>query len=195
MIVGKKTVLSAIEKEHLPQLLEWRNNPDFRQYYREYRELNLENQTEWWLKNNNDKTWAYFVIKPIENNIICDKIIGIAGLTYIDFINRNAEFAITIGDCDYKNLGYGTDALYTLIKYGFDNLNLHKIYSEVYSNNPCLNLYIKMGFKQEGILRDTYYHGGRYYDSYMLGMMKNELKDYFYDSVEEDKLKGLPNVL
>ena len=41
MIRGKKVALRAVEKEDLPYLMEWRNRPEYRQYFREYRELNL----------------------------------------------------------------------------------------------------------------------------------------------------------
>ena len=44
MLSGKHVGLRAIELADLPQLLEWRNKPEFRQYFREYRELNTEQQ-------------------------------------------------------------------------------------------------------------------------------------------------------
>ena len=42
MIIGKKVILEVPEKKHLTKMLEWRNNPEFRQYYREYRVLTYE---------------------------------------------------------------------------------------------------------------------------------------------------------
>ena len=47
VIKGKKVALRAIEKEDLPLLMEWRNNPEYRQYFREYRELNSVSQERW----------------------------------------------------------------------------------------------------------------------------------------------------
>ena len=44
MIKGQHTALRAIEREDLPSLLSWRNDPDLRKYFREYRELNFQQQ-------------------------------------------------------------------------------------------------------------------------------------------------------
>ena len=41
MLKGRHVSLFAVEKEDLQQLRDWRNNPDFRKHFREYRELNL----------------------------------------------------------------------------------------------------------------------------------------------------------
>ena len=48
MIIGKKVILEIPEEKHLSKMLEWRNDPEFRQYYREYRVLSYENQLKWW---------------------------------------------------------------------------------------------------------------------------------------------------
>jgi RimJ/RimL family protein N-acetyltransferase len=74
-----------------------------------------------------------------------------------------------IGQC-----GYGSDALRTLIKYGFNDLNLNKIWCEVYKNNEALDVYKHIGFKYEGTLRDNYYNEGQYWDSDILSMLKKE---------------------
>jgi len=55
MIKGQHTALRAIEREDLLHLLSWRNEPDLRKYFREYRELNYQQQMNWFeSKVNND---------------------------------------------------------------------------------------------------------------------------------------------
>ena len=69
MIIGKKVILEVPEKKHLTKMLEWRNNPEFRQYYREYRVLTYEHHLKWWEdKVLNDDTWQYFVFRPKGEN-------------------------------------------------------------------------------------------------------------------------------
>ena len=173
MIKGEKVILSQVEEFHLSLLLNWRNNPDFRKYYREYRLLTMTHQKRWWRnKILNDDSWQYFVIKPIDK----DKVIGVTGLTYIHPIYRSAEFAITIGDLSYSGQGYGSDALRTLIKYGFNEINLNRIWCEVFSNNAALEIYKHIGFKAEGIMRETYFYDGKYWDSHILSMLRSEWK-------------------
>ena len=51
MIEGEKIILDRVEEKHLPQLLEWRNDPENRKFYREYRVLTIEDKKKWY----NDK--------------------------------------------------------------------------------------------------------------------------------------------
>ena len=44
MLKGEKVSLFAVEKEDLEHLRNWRNNPDFRKHFREYRELKCGNK-------------------------------------------------------------------------------------------------------------------------------------------------------
>jgi RimJ/RimL family protein N-acetyltransferase len=177
MISGRLITLSKPTIEDMPTLLEWRNNPDHRKYYREYRETNLEDQLSWYENiMMKDMTWIHFVIKPLND---LNKIIGVAFLNHIHPIYRTGEFGITIADSEYRGKGYGKDALITLIGYGFDQLNLNRIWCEVYSNNNSIHLYRNIGFKDEGLLRQHVFKDGKYLDSYMLGMLKNEYNEKY----------------
>jgi RimJ/RimL family protein N-acetyltransferase len=139
----------------------------------------LEDKYKWWNdKILNDDSWQFFVVKPLDK----DMIIGSIGLTYIHPIYKSAEFSITIGHKDYRGGGYGSDALRTIIKYGFEQLNLNRIWCEVYSNNDAIDIYRHIGFKDEGILRQTVFKNSEYLDSYVLGMLKSdyvEIKENF----------------
>jgi len=177
MITGKLVTLSKPKREDMQILLDWRNNPENRKYFREYKESNLEDQLIWYEKSvMNDPSWHHFVVKPIDNQ---DKIIGVVLLNHIHPIYRTGEFGITLGDEAYRGKGYGKDMLLTLIKYGFDQLNLNRIWCEVYSNNDSIHMYRKIGFKDEGVLRQHVYKDGQYLDSYMLGMLKSEYDEMY----------------
>ena len=171
MIEGKKTYLRGVIKElDLELFRNYRNNPELRRYFREHREITPDMQEEWWESVRKDPNQYNFTIlsKPgIE-------IIGHCGLYYIDWIARKAEFGIYIGRESHRSCGRGSDALRTLIKYGFETLNLNKISCEVYSNNQSLHLYRRLGFKDEGVLRENYYDEGKYWDSHILSILRVE---------------------
>lgn len=94
MLKGEYVGLRSVEKNDLPILLEWRNQPEYRQFFREYRELNLENQNRWFdIKVMEDSSTIMFTIIDLQNG----EILGACGLCYIDWINRNADFSIYIG--------------------------------------------------------------------------------------------------
>ena len=171
MIRGKKIYLSSVEESSIEQLRQWRNMPELRQYFREYREISSTKQKKWFLDRViNDPNQVDFEIHDKES----EKLIGHCGLYYINWINRAAEFTVYIGDKDYRNGGYGSDTLRILFRYGFDVLNLNKIWCEVYSNNKAIDIYRHLGFKDEGCLRQNYYHDGKYWDSYLLGLLREE---------------------
>tara|TARA_R100000664_G_C2681400_1_gene89251 strand:- start:40 stop:588 length:549 start_codon:yes stop_codon:yes gene_type:complete len=173
MILGENIILSAVEEKHLLKLMEWRNNPEFRKYYREYRVIGYEHQKNWWKsKILNDDTWQYFVVKHKDSP---ENIIGWVGLTYINWVYRTGEFSITLGDESYRGKGLGKDMLRTILRYGFEDLNLNRIWCEVYDNNKALDLYKKIGFEQEGVLRETVFKNNKYLNSHVLSMLK---KDY-----------------
>ena len=176
MIIGKKITLKKVERENLEQLREWRNNPELRKYFREYKLINKENQIKWFEKVVlNDSTSYNFEIRTIEQNLL----IGHCGLHYINWVMRTGEFGIYIGNDDYRSGGYGSDALRTLIKYGFEDLNLNRIWCEVYDNNAALEIYKHIGFIYEGKMRENYYNEGKYWDSHILGMLKKEYNEKY----------------
>jgi len=171
MLRGKKIHLTSVERESLEQMRNWRNQPEMRKYFREYREISKDMQENWYTKRvQSDREQVNFEIH--ENNT--GALIGHCGLYYIDWLHRHAEFGIYVGDKTYRSGGYGSDALRTLIKYGFNDLNLNKIWCEVYTNNDALEVYKHLGFQHEGVLRQHYYNEGKYWDSTMLSMLKSE---------------------
>lgn len=171
MLKGRKIYLSSVEEESIEKLRLWRNQPELRKFFREFREINKEMQSRWFVnKVIEDPNQVNFEIHDLES----EKLIGHCGLYYINWIHRHAEFGIYIGDQDYRSGGYGSDALRTLISYGFDDLNLNKIWCEVYTNNDALVVYEHLGFKKEGVLRQHYYNEGKYWDSTMLSLLKSE---------------------
>ena len=46
---------------------------------------------------------------------------------------------------DFRGKGIGSDALRTLMKYGYEEINLNKIWCEVFSNNDAIDIYRKIG--------------------------------------------------
>ena len=171
MIKGKKIFLKSVEESNIERLRHWRNRPELRKYFREYRELSKDMQLKWFQNRaNNDTHQVNFQIHDLETR----KLIGHCGLYYIDWISRHGEFGIYIGDDEFRSGGYGSDALRTLIGYGFNDLNLHRIWCEVYDNNDALKVYEHVGFKNEGCFRQNYWSEGKYWDSHLLGMLKEE---------------------
>lgn len=172
MLKGQHTLLRAIEPRDLEPLRQWRNKPDFRRYFREYREISAEMQ-EAWYRNSvlNDPRTRMFAIDDANG-----KLLGACGLCYIDGINRNADFSIYLGADDlYIDDVFAPDAGRTLLRYGFEELNLHRIWAEIYDfDAPKQRLLPGLGFRQEGRHRQTHWSEGRWSDSLFYGLLAGE---------------------
>lgn len=174
MIKGKKVGLRAVEKVDLIHLRDWRNIPEFRKNFREVRELSLADQEAWFDGLQKTKRMNYmFTIVDLESQ----KPIGAAGLLYIDWIIRSADFSFYIGN-ENKYIdsdGFADEAARLLIDYGFQNLNLHKIWMELYEFDTLkIEFFINtFSFKQDGLLRDNCFEDGKYYNSLVLSLIRN----------------------
>ncbi len=172
MIKGKLVGLRAVEREDLVLLRDWRNIPEFRRNFREVRELNMANQEKWFERScvNNPNDFM-FIIERLSDN----KPIGAAGLLYINWIIRSADFSFYIGENNayIDKEGYAEEAARLLINYGLKNLNLHKIWMELYEfDTKKLDFFKnKFQFKIDGKLRDNCFEEGRFWDSYFLSLI------------------------
>ena len=71
--------------------------------------------------------------------------------------------------------GYAEEAARLLIQYGFSNLNLHKIWMELYEfDNKKLKFFAGLGFHVDGTLRDNCFEDGRYWNSKIISLLSAE---------------------
>ena len=83
------------------------------------------------------------------------KVIGMAGIRNIDNESHTGEIGFWIGR-GYRRHGFATEAVASLITFGFGELVLEKIFAEVLvSNHRSISLLSKLGFASErqGIVR------------------------------------------
>lgn len=173
MIEGRYTGLRAIEREDLPQLLVWRNHPDLRRFFREYRELSSDHQKAWYENVAlNDSGTRMFAIVELETG----NLLGACGLCYINWVNRNADFSIYLGaEGMYIDETLAPDAARVMIRYGFEELNLHRLWAEIYDiDTPKIKLFNTLGFTQEGRHRQTHWTENRWADSLFFSLLSTD---------------------
>lgn len=117
-----------------------------------------------------------FVNSVIEE-ISANKLIGVTSLINMDYVNRNAECIIDIGDKNYWSKGFGGEAFNLLLDFAFKELNLHKVYLRVFSFNVrAIKLYQKLGFVEEGKLEEQLYRDGKWHDINFMGLLRKNYK-------------------
>jgi RimJ/RimL family protein N-acetyltransferase len=176
MIKGKHVGLRAIEEADLPQLLEWRNRPEFRMYFREHRELSMIQQRDWFQGiNRKDSNAKMFSIVRLADGAL----MGACGLCYLDPYNRSADFSIYLGIDDlYIDDVYAPDVAATLLRYGFEELALHRVWAEIYDiDEKKKKFFEKLEFHLDGRHRETHWTQGKWCDSLFFGLLDREFKE------------------
>jgi RimJ/RimL family protein N-acetyltransferase len=113
---------------------------------------------------------AYTFVLELKLN---SEVIGAIGLHMAPLHDR-AEAGYWIAE-EYWNQGYATEALTGLIRFGFDKLNLNKIYTTHMDLNPSSGkVMLKAGMKYEGSLRAHYKKGEKYVDVLQYAVLKTE---------------------
>ena len=176
MLKGNMISLRPVEKEDLEQLVKWRNNSDFRKHFREYRELNMEQQLKWFNEKvvNDDSTLMFSIIRNEDS-----KLIGCCGLVYINWVHKHADLSLYIGWNDYyiDSEGYAEDSCDTLLKYSFNELGLNKVWTEIYEfDEKKRDLYNKFSFKEDGVLRQNYWYDGKWWSSRILSILSSDFR-------------------
>ncbi len=109
------------------------------------------------------------------------RLVGFVQLVRIDHRMRRAGIGIGIGEKNIWGQGIGKTALRILLDYAFMVKGLERVYAEVFSfNQRSRRLMERVGFQQEGLLRQHDIHNGVRQDTYIFGMLKSE----FYQKYE-----------
>jgi RimJ/RimL family protein N-acetyltransferase len=169
---GKKIGLAVLEKSDLPLFKKWLNDPRLSIFMREFDEMLAdENVQEWYEQSVHDPAQVDFSIVNMKNG----QLVGACTLTNVDGRNAAAEARLFIGEPEFWNKGYGSEALILLLDYAFNVLNLHNVRLHVNSiNKNAIHVYEKLGFKLVGKLRESRTYLRKRYDLYIMDMLARE---------------------
>ena len=104
------------------------------------------------------------------------QLVGMVSLTRIDYVHRNAEYNAMVGERASQNRGIGTEATRAMVRHGFFDLNLHRIYVSILRENvSSIRMCEKAGFREEGTIREGAYKNGRYHDLVLMGVLKSDV--------------------
>lgn len=95
---------------------------------------------------------------------------GAVVLSGIDWTNGSADFCTAVG-AESRGLGYGSEAAELLLAHAFNRLGLHRLAAEFDFNPRAQHLLRKLGFVQEGVLRDVLLREGAYHSAIKMGLL------------------------
>ena len=103
-----------------------------------------------------------------------DNVIGAAGLENINLKNKNAEIGYWLGR-RYWGKGLMGETVKLILKFGFEQLKLHRIYGVVFEENIASQKVLKKsGFKFEGKLRDEFFRDKKWYNGLIYGLLNKK---------------------
>jgi RimJ/RimL family protein N-acetyltransferase len=171
---GDRVRLRPADLDDAPRLAGWINDPGIAHYLGgPARQFSLAAERAFVAsKSANDGEHGLFLVIEATDGP-APVAIGTIELRRLEPVARRGEVGMLIGERDYWSRGFGSDALRTLCRFGFAELDLHRIELTVASYNPrAQRAYAKVGFVEEGRLREHRYAAGRYYDTLVMGLLR-----------------------
>jgi diamine N-acetyltransferase len=165
-----KLTLRPLERKDLPFVHDLDNERHTMAFWFEEPYESLDELTNLYDKHIHDDNERRFVID------VDDQFAGIIELVNINFIHRTTEIQIIIKS-DFQGFGLAKMVMFKGMDYGFNILNMHKIYLYVDAeNHKAVHIYKELGFIQEGVLRQHFFVEGAYHDSIIMGIFSQEIQ-------------------
>lgn len=173
---GKKIRLRSLEPEDAEFFYNWNLDTDTQKNLawiwfptsRAHIKKWIEEETA--KKGENDE--HFFVIETLAGEPV--------GSINANTINRmDGSFRYGLGIIpSARQQGYASEALTIFLRYYFQELRYHKVNAGIYAfNESSIILHEKLGFVQEGRLRETKFTDGKYWDMVIFGMTKAEFNE------------------
>lgn len=165
--------LREITREDIPEINRYRYNKDLVNHLgAPFRFVNIETEYNWfdnYMSSRNSN--VRLAICSDEDN----SIIGLVYLVNINWIFRRCDFGILLGDEKDRGKNNGYIAIKMILEHAFNDLQLNRVEVKVLeSNTNAISIYKKVGFIQEGVLRQSVYKEGRFQNQVIMSILKEK---------------------
>lgn len=171
MIAGEHVILRAFEREDAERCYRWMNDPNIVRALKSRYPIAFQNEIEWLDRAIHETaSERHFAIERKDDRTH----IGNASIHDIEWVSRVASFGLFIGEPTAWNRGFGSDAIRTLVRFAFDEMNLRKLRIDIFDyNDRAKHVLETHGFVQEGRLRSEFYRDGTYHDIVILSVFRD----------------------
>lgn len=158
--------LRRMTNQDLGMVLSWRNSKVVRRYMFNRHEIQPDEHEKWFASASRDETK---VLLLFECNGLPQGFMGFNNVVKSGVAEWGFYLAPEAGHGMGHNLGR------VALNFAFNELNLHKVYGNVIADNGrSIRFHNRLGFLQEGILREHYFDGDCHRDVVCFGMLCNE---------------------
>lgn len=169
---GEKAILRTLEREHCRQLWERYEPSEPVPTEPPNVGLSVEGADKWFEEMQAKQGQEHIYLGVFTPD---GELLGDVQLANINWRDRTATLGGSISRLADRRAGYGTDAARTIPRYGFQELGLHRVEGETAQFNAAARRVMeKLGFREEGRRRQALYRAGRYWDSVIYGLLREE---------------------
>lgn len=158
-------------------MLEWMHDDKINKFFRfDASGRTKENTLDYILSSQNLKNDHHFAIA--NDN---DEYLGTVSLKNVDLESKNAEYAIALR-ANAQGTGAGSFATEAICEFAFKNLDLHRVYLNVFSDNfRAIRFYEKSGFIFEGEFYQHIFCNNKWHSLKWYRIMKEEFYERYKD--------------
>ncbi len=171
-IKGKLVTLRAVEREDLPFLHKWTNDPEIASLIGGWHFPSSMNDQQKWFESLN----LHSLNQRYSIDVPGIGLIGSANLVDINWKDKNASHGITIGDMTHRGKGYAVDTVMAIMRFAFEELGLNRLDTTIIEYNAgSLGVYTKKcGWTIEGTQKKWYFRKNQFWDRHVVGITRDE---------------------
>jgi RimJ/RimL family protein N-acetyltransferase len=167
---GERVRLVPIDRTlHLENALKWFNDPEITATLKLNLGISRRQEEQFFerIEAQGGSAFHWAILDETERHI------GFISLHEINWRHRWASGGLTIGERSAWGHGYATDAVRARTRFAFDDVGLHRI--EGHTMNPAMErVYVKCGYRHEGVARRKFWRGGRWWDAEIFAILDED---------------------
>src|SRR5207245_4715171 len=169
LLRGEKVTLRPARENDAELFVRWFADVEVTRYLNRRMAVTLEQERDFLKKIGESKDDVWWMIDAEE------KPIGATGVHRINWLDANGTTGIMIGEKDCWGKGYATEAMRLHTRYAFRELNLHKLITEVDTENVASRKALeRSGYKTLGIRRAQDFREGKWKDRWLGEVLRDE---------------------
>lgn len=160
--VEKQGLVRPMSIADVESVLVWRNDPKVRRFMFSKSEISLEKHLEWFKRSSGNPSMHLLIYE--------DEGLSLGFVSFLFSDGKIADWSFHTSPAAPK--GTGAKMGRVALNYAFRELSAHKVCGSVISYNArSIGMHKKLGFLQEGVLREQHYDGGQYHAVHCFGMI------------------------
>jgi RimJ/RimL family protein N-acetyltransferase len=169
VLVGERVTLRPVAAEHAEGLFELVSDPEVRRLTGSHGEISLEASRQWYASRGGHDD-------RLDLAVVADgRYVGEVVINELDPGNLSCNLRIALVGSRAFGKGYGTEAIELVLDHVFGTTALHRVSLDVHSfNERARHVYKKVGFVEEGVLRDALFWDGEWHDSVVMSILRTE---------------------